>query len=62
MDLVIRFPGLWRSSVGKWWERKPYTVGGKEVEPQSVDSSLKQFHYEGEEVGWWLEVGDMGET
>lgn len=36
--------------------------GSKEVEPPSVDSFLKKFHYEGEEFEWWLEVGDMGET
>lgn len=55
-----------RGSRGGGWSsgerRSQITVGGKEVESQSVDSSLKQFRYEGEEVGWWLEVGGMGET
>lgn len=68
VGLVIRSPGLWKSSVGavvreearlQWFEA---LVGGKEVESQSVDSSLKTFCYQGEEVGWWLEGGGTGET
>lgn len=47
---------------GSGERRSQIAVGGKEVESQSVDISLKQFHYEGEEVGCWLKVGGMGET
>lgn len=42
---------------GKGDRGSQVTVGGKE----HVDRSLK-YRYERAEVGWWLEVGGMGET